>query len=329
LAFDKQRFQEVVVKEIDLASFEGDPGKYFEESKAICAAKGERVVPLFYAGKNREHVALVMPKMKTSLAKIISSVPMPTSKLIEVGTDICSGVEAVHKASLIHLDLKPTNVLFDKHQRAAVADFGQSMPVDSLGIGTGKARIYLPYYPPEIVRRDPPTILSDIYQIGLTLYRAVNGEKTFQDQLDFLATRTDIEEAIEQGDFPDRDAFLPHVPHALRRLIVRALDIDPSQRFESATELSSALERIDIRYDWVVTTLNENRLIWELLDPSHLKLLVEAERGGDGKWSIEVWTENENGERRRRGNGKAGLWKADLTRNKANGHLGHVFRSLP
>ena len=179
-AFDHHLHAELVVKEVDKTAIT-DPARYFLEARAFYASEHPRVVPVRWAAQTADHVCIAMPLMQGgSLAKLLKGGPLRPSRLIEVAQDICEGVAQVHLAKFVHLDIKPTNILFDANGRAAVTDFGQALLLDS--IGTADASRHLLYNkckPPEVRTIGVATPASDVYQIGLTLYRALIGERKF------------------------------------------------------------------------------------------------------------------------------------------------------
>jgi serine/threonine protein kinase len=183
-AFDHHLNAELAIKEIATARL-GDTNRYFTEARAFHASAHPRVVPVRWAGQTAEQVCIAMPLMSGgSLADMIRERPLRPPQVISIGQDICEGVAQVHLANFIHLDIKPTNVLFDADRRARITDFGLALQQDHLG--TADARDLAPYpsfTPPEyITTRARLTAAADVYQIGLTLYRVVNGEPFFAEQ---------------------------------------------------------------------------------------------------------------------------------------------------
>jgi serine/threonine protein kinase len=101
--------------------------------------------------------------------------------------------------------------------------------------------MYEEAFPPECYG-GTGTVHSDIYQVGLLLYRVVNGELFYGDQrgLPSLTLQT----RICEGKFPDRKKFLPHVPNRMKAVIRKALAIDPIERYTSAPEFADDLGRV-------------------------------------------------------------------------------------
>jgi serine/threonine protein kinase len=222
--------------------------------------------------------------------------------VIRTGQDLCEGVAQVHLKGFVHLDVKPTNLLFDDDDRGALTDFGLALPLDPRE-GTADARdlaLYPSFYPPEMVlHRGVVTNASDVYQIGLTLYRAINGEPFFARQWDRvkqleLAARRD---EIRVGTFPDR-TFLPGVPLGLRQAIVKALDPDPALRQVGARKLAEDLARVEVKHDWLVEQYRADSIVWRLRHEGRADILV-MQRGTVPNASVEIWTETAAGRRRK------------------------------
>jgi serine/threonine protein kinase len=99
---------------------------------------------------------------------------LPTDLLEVLDTFIqtASGLKAMHQLGFVHCDIKPNNILRDRHGRVKVIDFGQSCRV-----GTVKDRIQgtPDFIAPEQVNRRPVTVQTDVYNLGATLYWAITG----------------------------------------------------------------------------------------------------------------------------------------------------------
>lgn len=325
-AYDHHLHADLVVKEIEKARI-GDPTRYFLEAKAVHASAHPRVVPIYWAGESGDHVCLAMPNMKGgSLAGRIAKGPLRTSNLIRVAQDVCEGIAQVHIAKFVHLDVKPTNVLFDSNGRCAVSDFGQAMPLDYAG--TADARdicLYPSFMPPEfILHKGVVTNASDVYQIGLTLYRAANGEPYFQEQWKAISARQwpGAHTAIATGEFPSRD-FLPCVPRGIQQAILRALEVDPAKRPVGARALAEEIGRVTIAHEWITEEYLPDTATWRLQIAGKADVLIHR-RGLLPSARVEIWTEASSGLRRK----SAASWtKLVRTPRQLKMALGRAFRA--
>ena len=326
LADDTHIAGRVVVKEIAKSQFP-DPSVFFGEAQAMYAAAAASVVPVHWAAETADKICIAMPHYPAgSLADRIRVSPLSVPEAKRICQDICAGARAAHSAGVCHLDIKPTNVFFDASGRALVADFGQSVRLDATGVYSGPMRLYTPYLPPEVITARAVSPGSDVYQIGLTLYRALNGDGHFKQQLAGMGG-ADLRSAIAAGTFPAR-TFLPHLPSAVCRVLKRALAANPPDRFQSAAELAEAFAAISAPHAWRVDMSRPPVTRWRLDRPPRASLEVIRKPGsGKSRWNIEVWTIGSKGRRRRRDQDT--LWKAERTERQAHIALKRCFRLLP
>lgn len=324
LARDPQLGDELVLKEIPKASIK-KPSDLFTECNKIHASRHRNVLPVQYGCETTDLVCIAMPYCRAgSLAPRIAAGPMSVSQVVQLGVDMLSGLGAVHAAQVVHLDIKPTNVLFADTGQALLADFGQSAWIDpATGLATNLAELYIRAVPPELLKAGVATVLSDIYQVGLTLYRAVNGEPHYRKQVAIITEPTGRarDRAIKSGSFPDRNDFLPHVPQGLCNLIRDALAVEPAKRPQSALELRERLARVSPQVDWEYTESADLRS-WIGNRLGKRDLLVE-QRFSNGTADIAVYTVNAVGEKRR----KTELCTS-VASDRADVELRSVFRQL-
>ena len=212
LAFDPQLSGEIAVKEIQKSSLGNSPHSFFDEAGRMFASAHPNVVPLHYACQTAALVAVAMPYYRNgSLKSRIDVIPLSPKECLRIGHGVLLGLTRIHLQNFLHLDVKPSNVLFDDIDRPLVADFGQARSLNS-GVVTAP-RMYQLAFPPETLQTSRATVQSDIYQAGLLLYRAVNGNPYYEAQVPPLP---DLPRKIIGGQFPNRDSFMPHVPRRLR-----------------------------------------------------------------------------------------------------------------
>ncbi|MDT0172335.1 protein kinase, partial [Exiguobacterium sp. BRG2] len=166
---------------------------------------------------------------------------------------------------ILHLDIKPTNILIDNSGKAVITDFGLSkyLRTDDSVI---QKKAYIPHVVPEMFSTEERTVLTDIYGVGLTLYRMVNGEENFKEQYDEISTSNsiDFKNIILSGKFPDRKSYLPHVPQSIRKIINKALNIDPTKRYFNVLSLLNDLSKVNSFLEWkFIKTGNDYIWIYE------------------------------------------------------------------
>lgn len=170
------------------------------------------------------------------------SAPLPEARIVELASEICRGLEAAHAEGIVHLDLKPTNILLDSAGHASIADFGIAHVLDSQSGRAQNRPGEIPgtprYMSPEQVEGKPLDARSDIYSLGLILYEMATGNIPFKDDSVF---QTMAQRVTDRASSPK--LLNPAISNALAACILRCLERRPDERYQSARELLEDLER--------------------------------------------------------------------------------------
>ncbi|MDQ3964287.1 MAG: protein kinase [Actinomycetota bacterium] len=156
------------------------------------------------------------------------------------GTAVCDALHYAHSNDVIHRDVKPGNVLLGSDRTVKVADFGiakAAVGADDIST-TGTLLGTVAYISPEQANGAEPDERSDIYSTGILLYELVTGRPPFSGD-SHVATAL---MHVKQPPRPPR-SVRAGIPRALDEVVMTALAKDPDDRFASAAEMRSALER--------------------------------------------------------------------------------------
>lgn len=279
-AVDNQLHAELIVKAYDPATIP-DPAEYFAEARMLYDAQHPNVVEVKYACRRPDVLFLAMPRYVESIHAILRRRYLTIREVVRYGLDFLRGLHHIHTRGLVHFDLKPSNILLDVSDKAAVADFGLAKYLDVYGLAA-QSRVYDPHLPPEYLVASHRGLESDIYQAGMTLYRMVNGLAGFNRQWAALPTPDEQDAAIASGRFPDRSGsgYLPHVPTRLRRLINKALNVDPNERFATVLDMMNALAKVSEHLDWEYSRPAGHReRVWTMHAETHQKRITHRMQG--------------------------------------------------
>lgn len=256
LAHDNQLDGEIVIKEIK-KNTSASPDEYFKEARLLYAHNHNNIVKVNYACEDDDNIYVAMPFYKNgSLKKRISNGNYLTIReVIRYSIQFLSGLNHIHSKGLIHFDIKPDNILISDSNEAMLSDFGLALYTDTYGLCESQA-FYTPHVTPEQLQRLKQSIKNDIYQAGLTIYRMVNGNDFFYQQIPTKDNKQfdsqSFKRMILKGDFPDRTLYLPHVPKKLKRIIKKCIEPNPNNRYDNTlqiiNDLASIDENLDIRY---------------------------------------------------------------------------------
>ncbi len=188
---------------------------------------------------------------------------------VEVALHICSelleALEHAHNAKgvdgtslrLVHRDVSPSNVLLSKSGEVKLTDFGIAKRVEEV-TGHGGVRGKFAYISPEQAMNKRVDGRSDVYSLGILLYELVCGRRLFSAMADFDALRE-----VREGRVRPSAKDVPNVEPKLAGLIMRALSVNPDDRFPSAGEFGSELR--SYRYGLDTTIADPGKEIADLV----------------------------------------------------------------
>src|SRR5262245_1760439 len=182
----------------------------------------------------------------------LESGALPARRALEYALQITQGLAAAHEKGIVHRDLKPENLFVTKDGRVKILDFGlaklrppQPGEVDT-GAPTQKRLTYpgvmmgtVGYMSPEQVRGQETDHRSDIFAFGLILYEMLSGQRAFRG-----ASAIEVMNAILKEEPPELGETNTMISPQLEKLVRRCLEKQPERRFQTAYDLSYALEML-------------------------------------------------------------------------------------
>lgn len=179
-----------------------------------------------------------------TLADVVHSEgALPAERVVGIAREVCAALEAAHGLNIVHRDLKPSNIMVvdqgDGSQIIKVLDFGlaKSLAGDDSTVTQSGLMMGTPLYTsPEVAQGGHADTRSDLYSLGVIMHELLCGTPPFVgDTMQHLLHQHAVEDPPE----------LPEtVPQPLRALTAKLLRKDPSDRFQSATELKTALRDV-------------------------------------------------------------------------------------
>jgi serine/threonine-protein kinase len=238
-AWDPQLDREVALKLTMEADEEGASKDLIEEARLLAKVKHPHVATVYGAERRAAMVGIWMEliegeTLESTLMRVGRFNPREAAL---IGLDVCSALSAVHAAGLLHRDVKAQNVMRDRNGRLVLMDFGTSRDATPSAGAFVHDEVGTPLYmAPELFMGGKASVRSDIYSVGVLLYRLVTGSVPVEAHspsslkaAHLARTRTPI--ADVRSD----------LPLAFTRVVERALSIDPADRYASAGALEMAL----------------------------------------------------------------------------------------
>ncbi|QHX36922.1 serine/threonine-protein kinase [Spiroplasma sp. BIUS-1] len=151
---------------------------------------------------------------------------------------ICEALSEAHKLQIIHRDIKPDNVLLTQSGEVKLGDFGISV-MEGKSTEINKAIGTPKYMPPEVIAAQAPSPQSDIYSLGIMLYEFATGTAPF------VAKEAPKIAAKHLKETPTSPRLInPAIPQSLENLILKMIEKEPENRFESVDEVKRELLKI-------------------------------------------------------------------------------------
>ena len=234
-ARDQLLDRDVAVKEVQIAETLTDEEKAnayqrtLREAKTAARLSHPGVVTVYDVAEDGGRPWIVMQLVSAqSLDQLLAaSGPLPPRRTAEMGRQLLSALNVAHAAGVMHRDVKPSNVLLDRDDRAVLTDFGiATFQGDPRLTQTGMVMGSPGFTAPERIRGENATPASDLWSLGATLFAAVEGQGPFERRGGAIPTMT----AIINEDAPpaaNAGALAPVIAALLRR--------EPSDRPDAAT----------------------------------------------------------------------------------------------
>lgn len=175
---------------------------------------------------------------------------VPSPKAIAITIDVLKGLEYLHEQGLLHNDIKPSNILLGNDGDFLLADYGISC-VCTGGSAVPAPTSYILHRAPETAATGTISFLSDIYQVGMTLFRLSNGVGILDQRRSNLGDAT-FNALKAAGNMPADSDFADFVDLRIKRVTQKAIAPAPNDRYQSALEMRRALERIPVQGFWDV-----------------------------------------------------------------------------
>jgi serine/threonine-protein kinase len=254
--------KELVVKTLrdEFAARPEVVGMFLDEARVAATLTHNNVVHTYDLGEIGGEYFIAMELLKgeelVNLMRRSHQAGSPLSRELAVGVIMqsCEGLHYVHSRvdehgrnlGLVHRDINPTNIHVGYDGVCKILDFGIAATRASAVAKKGQVAGKLSYMAPEQLRGEAIDMRADIFPLGVVMYELLLGRRLFRGQ------REEVTRRVLEGDIPPPTFVDPSFPPALEAVIMKALEVDPAERYQNCDHMFRDLEA------W----LQEERLAW-------------------------------------------------------------------
>lgn len=265
LAYDAFTERQVAIKHFS-AEFLSDPehGHTYRKLIATEASLAGRlnhphIVGIYDAARGADNTYIVMEYVAGETLEKYGQPDalLPVEKVIEIVFKCALALDFASRNGIIHRDIKPANIMLSQDGDVKIADFGAAQLTRSdettvMGVGSPS------YMSPEQIRMDTLNHQTDIYSLGVVMFRLLAGRLPFEADSNYALTRKILDEAA-----PDLRSLRPALPVRLAQIVARAMQKDRAARYADWHDFARDLARLaalDLPHESITDTEKYNTL---------------------------------------------------------------------
>ena len=253
-----------------------DIERFLHEGRTASALNHPNIVTIYEANSagGIHFIAMELVRGET-LAERLQAGRVPPREALRIAVQVADALAHAHAAGVVHRDLKPANIMITRAESVKVLDFGiakqQPLVAGALADDTplitapGVRRGTMAYMSPEQLLAEEVDARSDIFSFGIVLYEMLTGHRPFAS-----GKSSPLRAVLEETPSAPR-TLAPEVPHRLERIMLRCLEKDPKDRYQTAAELGS-----DLRSLLPATQRPRPRTLWYVAAMIALVIVVMA-----------------------------------------------------
>jgi len=227
----------------ELAREEEFVARFVREARAAAQLDHPNVVRVYDAGRTGDsyYIAMELVPGHTLAQELDRAGPLSVERALEVTRSVALALAEAGRQSIIHRDVKPSNILIRDDGLVKLADLGLAKAIGSPGVTVSQTALGTPYYMAPEQARDPRSVdtRADLYSLGCTLYHMLTGAVPYTGTSFFTVMKAHESEAI-----PDPRQLRPDLPKPVAQLIRWTMAKDPDDRPASAEEVVTHVDRI-------------------------------------------------------------------------------------
>lgn len=215
--------------------------RFLNEARAAAAIGHPNICAIYDVDEVDGQIFIAMAYIEgVPLSRKLAAGPLDIVEAARLGAQIASGLDAAHRAGIVHRDIKSSNIVVTDDGHACILDFGLALRSGATRLTQVGGTLGTPaYMAPEQALGKPVDFHADIWSLGVLLFEMLTGVLPFRRD-----HQTAMIYAIVHEAAPSVASLRPAAPPELRRVIEKALSKDPAERWSSAREMADELRKI-------------------------------------------------------------------------------------
>ena len=214
--------------------------RFVREAKAAARVNHPNIISIYdvSATAGKAYIAMEYVEGPSLHRYVRAKDHLAPRKAVNLIIQICSALGAIHKAGIVHRDIKPDNILIAKGGLAKLTDFGLAKAEQARSTGAVVVMGTPSYMSPELTLGSDVDARSDLYSLGLVFHEMLTGHTAF--------TGENLVERQRTETPPPPSALVEGIPEALDRIVMKCIEKDPAKRFQTAEELNTTLRDMEV-----------------------------------------------------------------------------------
>ncbi|MDS0525115.1 Stk1 family PASTA domain-containing Ser/Thr kinase [Clostridium sp. SHJSY1] len=237
------RFVTIKVLKKDVNNSKDFITRFKREANSVASLSHPNIVNIHDVGYEDDIHFLVMEYIDgKSLSEIINeNNTLSPGKAVDIALQLAKALEIAHRNNIIHRDIKPDNILITKDNIVKLMDFGIAKVTDSVNLTSTNIVVgSVHYLSPEQGKGDKVDCRSDLYSLGIVMYQMLIGQVPFKGENSVYIVLKHINEPV----IPPKN-IIADLPDELNAIILKLLEKDPDNRFQTAKDLIESLNEIN------------------------------------------------------------------------------------